>query len=70
MYDEIGISITDCYRDHGSHLNYAAACKVTEYLGAYVRDNYDIESRRDDSQIAEYWDEEVIKFKKHNKIKD
>lgn len=69
-YDEIGISITNCFRDNGNHLNYAAACKVTEYVGAYIRDNYDIQDRLDQTEVAEYWNNDVIEFKKFNKIKD
>lgn len=68
-YDEIGISMTNCFRDNGNHLNYAAACKVTDYVGGYIRDNYGIQSRKNEPEVAEYWDNDVVSFKKLNKIK-
>ena len=70
LYDEIGIDMRNCYRDtSASHLNYAAACKVTDYVGKYIGENYGIESRRDDAELAEHWDNDVAEFKKLNKIK-
>ena len=36
---------TDCY-DENSHLNPSGARKVTEYLGQYIVDNYDISDQR------------------------
>ena len=69
MYDEVGIDMRTCYRDGGSHLNYKAACKVTDFVGKYIGENYGIESRRDDAELAAYWDHDVAEFKKLNKIK-
>ena len=69
LYDEVGLDMRNCYRDGGNHLNYAAACKVTDYVGDYIGKNYGIESRRDDAELAEYWDNDVVQFKKSNKIK-
>ena len=69
LYDEVGIDMRNCFRDGGNHLNYFAAGAVTDYVGKYIGDNYGIESRRDDAELAEYWDNEVVQFKKINKIK-
>ena len=69
LYDEVGIDMRNCFRDGGNHLNYFAAGAVTDYVGKYIGENYGIESRRDDAELAEYWDNEVVQFKKSNKIK-
>ncbi len=69
LYDEVGIDMRNCFRDVGDHLNYFAAGAITEYIGKYIGKNYGIESRRDDAEIAEYWDNDVVQFKKINKIK-
>lgn len=65
-YEDIGISVTDCFRDWGNHLNYYAACKVTNYVGAYIRDNYGISDRRNEPEVAQYWNDEVARFKEIN----
>ena len=69
LYDEVGIDMRNCFRDGGNHLNYFGAGAVTDYVGKYIGENYGIESRRDDAELAEYWDNEVVQFKKSNKIK-
>ncbi|MDY3811315.1 hypothetical protein [Eubacterium sp.] len=69
LYDEVGIDMRNCFRDGGNHLNYFGAVAVTDYIGKYIGENYGIESRRDDAELAEYWDNEVVQFKKSNKIK-
>ena len=69
LYDEVGIDMRNCFRDGGNHLNYFAASAATDYVGKYIGENYGIESRRDDAELAEYWDNYVVQFKKLNKIK-
>ena len=69
LYDEVGIDMRNCFRDDGNHLNYFGASAVTDYVGDYIGKNYGIESRRGDAELAEYWDNEVVQFKKINKIK-
>ena len=69
LYDEVGIDMRNCFRDDGNHLNYFGASAVTDYVGDYIGKIYGIESRRGDAELAEYWDNEVVQFKKINKIK-
>ncbi len=57
---------TDCYDSH-SHLNPSGARKVTEYLGAYIQENYDITDRREDTAYAS-WHEDYEVYTEH-KIK-
>ncbi len=45
---------TDCY-DSASHLNASGARKVTDYLGAFIRDVYGVEDHRAQARYAS-WD--------------
>lgn len=69
MYEEIGINQRNCYRDGGSHLNYDAAKKVTEFLGKYIKENYpELQDHRDDAEYSARWNEDSVNFKKINNI--
>ena len=46
----------DC-SDAGSHINPSGARKVTEYLGRYIMDRYDIPDRRGDPDYANWYDD-------------
>ena len=43
QYDT-GFDWTTDTRDEGNHLNYNGACKITKYLGEYIKENYKIEN--------------------------
>ena len=45
---------TDCYDSHG-HLNASGGKHVSDYLGKYIRENYDIPDRRADEQYAGWY---------------
>lgn len=47
---------TDCY-DPASHLNPSGAFKVTDYMGKYLLENYNLADHRGDERYA-YWDED------------
>jgi len=47
---------TDCF-DPSSHLNPSGAQKVTDYLGRYLIDHYDVEDRRGDARYSG-WNED------------
>ncbi len=51
---------TDCY-DVSSHLNPSGARKVTDYLGRYIKQNYDIPDRRQDAEY-EHWHEDYADY--------
>lgn len=51
---------TDCY-DKNSHLNPSGARKVTDYLGKYIIENYNIEDQRNNSDY-EFWNEDYNKY--------
>ena len=57
--DEIGIDwMTDTF-DNGDHLNISGATKVSNYLGNYLKENYDLPDRRGDAAYAD-WDDEAM----------
>lgn len=58
---------TDCY-DEGSHLNPSGARKVTDYLGRYIMDNYEIPDQRTNEAYDGWYDayEEYKEFKTSN----
>lgn len=47
---------TDCY-DENSHLNPSGARKVTDYLGKFITENYNIANQKDNLTYASKWDE-------------
>lgn len=47
---------TDCY-DSGSHLNPSGARKVTDYLGRYMKEHYNIPDRRNDKNYGRWFDD-------------
>lgn len=56
------------FRDKGNHLNYSGAAKATDYIGNAIKEDYDIEDRRN-SKDYEFWNENLAEFKKINNIK-
>lgn len=68
LLDEIGIELESCFRDKGFHLNFDSASRLTEYVGSFIRDTYQLGSRVDDLEIADYWDNEVRLFREYYEI--
>ena len=61
---------TDCY-DEDSHLNPSGARKVTEYLGQYLVENYDIQDQRMNTAYKEWAsDYEEYQIKKNEILTD
>ena len=58
---------TDCY-DKDSHLNPSGARKVTDYLGKYIMENYDILDQRENDEYKFWYDDydEYINLKIEN----
>lgn len=51
---------TDCY-DSGSHLNPSGARKVTDYIGKYIMENYDIPDQRE-NEVYNFWYEDYDEY--------
>jgi hypothetical protein len=61
QYEDTGVNLyTDC-ADTNSHLNTSGGRKVTDYLGAYIREHYDIPDRRSE-ELAEDWNADYREF--------
>ena len=48
-------------KDAGSHLNLSGAQKATAYLGAYLKEHYDLPDRRLDSSYA-FWKDDIARY--------
>ncbi len=55
-YENVVNFTTDLF-DRNSHLNPSGARKVTDYLGSYLTENYDLADKREDSEY-ESWNED------------
>ena len=60
--DQIGLDFSTDYYDD-IHTNIAGAQKVTAYLAKYLKENYDMQSRLDESQTA-HWEKMCKKWDK------
>lgn len=69
LYEQAGISMTNCFRDEGNHLNYYSAKAVTKYIGNYISQNYDIKSAVSE-ETAEKWNENYDRFSQKIKNED
>lgn len=67
-YDEMNISMTTCFRDKGTHVNFTGANAITKYIGNYIKKNYNIDSLTNDKSY-EVWNKNYAAFiKETNKI--
>lgn len=61
FYEDFELNyVTDC-ADIGSHLNASGARKITQYLGKFIQDNYDVPDRRSDANYA-FWYEDYEEY--------
>ena len=68
--DSVVDYMVDCY-DHQAHLNPSGGWKITDFLGRYLQDNYDLTDRRDDPSYAN-WKQDVQAYAayKHAMIRE
>lgn len=50
------------FSDSDSHMNMSGDSKVTNYLGQYILENYDISDRSSDESISQKWNEDYEKY--------
>jgi hypothetical protein len=62
LYDELNLDFGKDFRDI-SHLNSYGAIKVTNHLGNYIKENYDIPDHRQDPEYAYWWDDTQYYYK-------
>lgn len=63
LIDEIGIDFNKDFRDKGNHLNYYGAKKVSQYLGNFIENNYQLDNLRENKKYN-YWHDNHRQFKK------
>jgi hypothetical protein len=62
VYEDLDINYaTDCM-DESHHLNTSGAKKVTDYLGKYLIDNYNIEDKRESEEYG-FWNDDYEEYK-------
>lgn len=62
FYENIVDFDTDCY-DKNSHLNPSGARKVTDYLGRYLSENFNLTDYRSNPKYAKNWNEWYADYK-------
>lgn len=62
IMEQIGISGTNSFTDAGRHLNYFGAQVISEYLGAYLQNQYDIKNKKEDIAYMS-WNEDYETYK-------
>ena len=58
---QLKIDLAKSFRDNGTHMNYLGAKKVTDYLGAYIAENYNLADLRGDKSYS-YWNDSYNNF--------
>src|SRR5574344_2663447 len=61
MLDEVGINFKTDTPDGGMHLNISGAIKLSNYLGKYLSENYELKDHRYDKNYAN-WNESLEKY--------
>jgi hypothetical protein len=61
-YVDMGLDFTTDFNDE-SHLNYQGSCVFTDYLGKYLKENYDLADRRGDPSCESYLDNQKLILK-------
>ncbi len=62
--EEIGIDYEQDTYDAGLHLNVSGAEKLTDYFGAYLQENYELEDLRKNSKIKESYEHKKADYEK------
>lgn len=62
LVEEIGFNWTECLYNH-SHMNYWGGTVITEHLGAYLAENYELPDHRDDMDY-QHWNDDLQTYNK------
>lgn len=60
--EAIGLDYTTDTPDGGGHLNCSGANKFSAYLGAYIKENYDVVDHRGDAAYEKVWQEKLQRY--------
>jgi len=61
MKNEVPIDWEKDTCDEGDHMNYYGAVKVSEYVGEYLSNNYDLENKKDNPEYQS-WNEALTRY--------
>ena len=67
MYDVTKIDMNTDFFDGFAHLNINGQTKLSNYIGQYLKDNYNLEDHRGNPKYKQ-WDEDLEEYKKYEKI--
>ena len=59
--EDIGIDVRRDYIDDGQHMNVVGAHKFSEYLGGYLRDNYELPFHDNDA-VSDSWNRKLLAY--------
>jgi hypothetical protein len=60
-FKDINLSFETDFLDEGMHLNVSGATKVSNYLGAYLLDNYNLPNHQSDPTYQS-WNDDLVKY--------
>lgn len=66
MYNETKIDMDTDFWDGSSHLNPNGQIKLSNYIGQYLKDNYNLEDHRGDPKYKQ-WDKDLEEYEKYEK---
>ena len=62
LIEETGLDFSKDTYDGGLHLNLSGAEKITEYLGEFLRNEYELPDHRGEKELQEIWDQKIILY--------
>ena len=54
LYEKLDLNFAADFRDEYGHLNDKGAAKITKYVGEFIKENYNLTDRRNDSRYASW----------------
>ena len=64
LIEETGLDFSKDTYDGGLHLNLSGAEKITEYLGEFLRNEYELPDHRSEKELQEIWDQKIILYER------
>ena len=64
LIEETGLDFSKDTYDGGLHLNLSGAEKITEYLGEFLRNEYELPDHRGEKELQEIWDQKIILYER------
>ncbi len=65
-YKDFEIDLENDYRDNGNHVNYYGAKKVSEYVGCFIKENYELEDLRENPDYTSWYEDIDKMYEEYN----